>query len=733
MTSRAPPLARRAAIALALTRSGARPPRIRIIEEAQLKPLAGLKVLEFARILAGPWAGQTLADLGADVIKVERPGSGDDTRGWGPPFLEGENGERLDAAYFHSCNRGKRSLAMDFENPEGHEIVRRLAAQSDVVIENFKTGGLAKYGLDYASLKAINPRLIYCSITGFGHDGPYAARAGYDFIVQGMGGAMDLTGEPGGEPQKVGWAVADIFTGIYAVIAIQAALAQRALTGQGAEIDMALLDTQLAVLANQALNFLVSGRSPRRMGNSHPNLVPYQVFQASDGPLIVATGNDRQCWDFCRIIGLAELAEDPRYASNADRVRNREPFIATFRRRRAPASRRVARRAGSGACSRRSDLRSRRNLRRPAGDCAQDALDLPATGARGGMAPTVRSPILIDGEPASPRRRPRGSGSTRTRCSASSASARTRLRGCGNAAWLVEATRVDRARPRAAQRQNRVLHPQSLGQGHKVAGDHVPILIGFQIRSLARSMLGRARHESGLKPAGARGGEIAIVGGDQTYLFRPKPQDFGGAKSGFGRQLVGAHDFGAEDRIPGKRGALGEIEHQRDVSVGMRRDDEPRLQPGKALNDIGPGIETMPSKIQFVQFPGGRLVEGNSKSGQDGLKIFPVEHIQPHETPPPGAHLLHRGLIGRSPCVREGERINFACAIFAKQEGSFASDPASPIHDGAKHVEQQGAGVAERHFMSPEALSCSGELRGDAVRRIATFDRPLSEYLPFHG
>jgi len=298
--------------------------------EAALKPLEGLKVVELARILAGPWAGQILADLGADVVKVERPGGGDDTRVWGPPFLEGENGEQLDSAYFHSCNRGKRSLAVDFEKVEGQEIIRKLAAGADVLIENFKTGGLAKYGLDYASLKAVNPKLVYCSITGFGHDGPYAARPGYDFIVQGMGGMMDLTGEPDGEPQKAGVAVGDIFTGLYAVVAIQAALARRAITGLGGEIDMALLDAQVAVLAYMANNYFVSGRSPRRMGNAHPNLVPYQVFRAADGPLIIATGNNRQSRDLCRILGLEELADDPRYAANEDRVRNRGAFIAVL-------------------------------------------------------------------------------------------------------------------------------------------------------------------------------------------------------------------------------------------------------------------------------------------------------------------------------------------------------------------------------------------------------------------
>ncbi len=366
-----------------------------------MKPLAGLKVLELARILAGPWAGQTLADLGAEVIKVERPGAGDDTRGWGPPFVEGEDGERLDAAYFHSCNRGKRSLAVDFERSEGQEIVRRLAARADVLIENFKTGGLAKYGLDYASLKPLNPRLVYCSITGFGHDGPYAARAGYDFIVQGMGGAMELNGEPDGEPQKVGVAVADIFTGVYAVAAIEAALLRRATTGLGGEIDMALLDTQVSVLANQALNFLVSGKSPRRLGNAHPNIVPYQVFEAADGPLIVAAGNDRQTRDFCRILGLDALAADPAYATNADRVRNREAFVAAL----AEAARTRPRAALLAALESAGVPAGPINtveqvFADPQVKARGLRLDLPATGARGGAAPSVRSPLIIDGEPA---------------------------------------------------------------------------------------------------------------------------------------------------------------------------------------------------------------------------------------------------------------------------------------------------------------------------------------------
>src|SRR5919112_666144 len=273
------------------------------------KPLEGLKVLELARILAGPWVGQLLADLGADVVKVERPGAGDDTRGWGPPFIEGADGGDLSAAYFHSCNRGKRSIAADFETPEGQELVRKLSEHADVVIENFKVGGLKKYGLDYESLKKVNPQLVYCSITGFGQNGPYAPRAGYDFIIQGMGGAMSLTGEPDGEPQKSGIAYADLFTGLYASVAILAALRERDRTGRGAHIDMALLDTQVSVLANQALNWMVSGDVPTRMGNGHANLVPYQAFAVSDGEIIVAVGNDPQFERLCGLLGLEPLAK----------------------------------------------------------------------------------------------------------------------------------------------------------------------------------------------------------------------------------------------------------------------------------------------------------------------------------------------------------------------------------------------------------------------------------------
>lgn len=286
-------------------------------------PLKGIRVIELARILAGPWAGQALADLGADVIKVENPDGGDDTRKWGPPFVVGHDGENLSAAYYHSCNRGKRSIAVDFSTPEGAETVRRLVATADVLIENFKLGGLKKYGLDYDSVRKLNPRLVYCSITGFGQDGPYAPRAGYDFIIQGMGGLMSITGEPGREPQKVGVAVSDIFTGLYSVIAIQAALRHAEATGQGQFIDMALLDTQVSVLGNQNLNYLVSGKAPVQMGNAHMNIAPYEVLPVKDGFFILAVGNDGQFQRFCKVVGLDHLASDPDFATNPARVTNR--------------------------------------------------------------------------------------------------------------------------------------------------------------------------------------------------------------------------------------------------------------------------------------------------------------------------------------------------------------------------------------------------------------------------
>lgn len=295
-------------------------------------PLKHIRVLDLSRVLAGPWAGQTLADLGAEVIKVERPGTGDDTRGWGPPFLsDGEGKSTGDAAYFLAANRGKKSITIDFTRQEGQELVRRLAARSDIVLENFKVGGLAQFKLDYQSLKEVNPGIIYCSITGFGQTGPYRQRAGYDFLIQGMGGLMSVTGEadglPGGGPVKVGVAIVDIFTGMYAATAVLAALANRERTGLGQYIDLALLDVQVATLANQATNYLVSGHAPVRMGNSHPNIVPYQAFATSDSHIIVTVGNDDQFGRLCKVAGLPQLAADERYLTNAGRVANRDTLI----------------------------------------------------------------------------------------------------------------------------------------------------------------------------------------------------------------------------------------------------------------------------------------------------------------------------------------------------------------------------------------------------------------------
>jgi len=351
-------------------------------------PLEGLKVLELARILAGPWAGQTLADLGAEVIKVEAP-EGDDTRRWGPPFVA--RGDDVSAAYFHSCNRGKQSITLDFRTPEGQATVRALAAQSDVVIENFKVGGLAKYGLDYDSLKAVNPRLIYCSITGFGQTGPYRQRAGYDFLMQGMGGIMSVTGEPGRQPQKMGVAVTDIMTGLYSVIAIEAALLQRERTGRGQHIDMALLDVATSTMANQALNYLTTGTPPVSMGNAHQNLTPYQVYDCADGYIIIATGNDGQYHRLCNILDLDDMATDPAYLKNADRIANRE----------------VMNKRLNGATS----LRSKADLLAaceakgvPAGpiNALDEVFDDPQVVARGMQmeldgVPSVRSPFLFSG------------------------------------------------------------------------------------------------------------------------------------------------------------------------------------------------------------------------------------------------------------------------------------------------------------------------------------------------
>ena len=362
------------------------------------KPLAGLRVLELARILAGPWAGQMLADLGADVIKVERKGPGDDTRAWGPPFVEGTDGKHIGSAYFHSANRGKRSIEVDFDSDEGRRIVHKLAARSDVLIENFKVGGLAKFGLDYKSLAPECPRLIYCSVTGFGQDGPYAKRAGYDLMAQGMGGMMDLTGMADGPPTRVGVAISDIFTGCYAVVGILAALAQREKTGKGCYVDTALVDSTVGVLANQALNYLVSGEIPKRIGNSHPNIVPYQEFPVADGHVIVATGNDNQYVKFCNVIGGPELAQNPAYKDNIGRLKNRNELVGKL--------------SALTAKMKRDDLLAKLEAQGvPAGpinnldQVFSDAqvkhrgmkLDLPSKAAKKGTIPGVRTPIVIDG------------------------------------------------------------------------------------------------------------------------------------------------------------------------------------------------------------------------------------------------------------------------------------------------------------------------------------------------
>ena len=298
--------------------------------------LSHIRVLDLSRVLAGPWAGQTLADLGAEVIKVERPGTGDDTRHWGPPYIKDADGnDSREAAYFQCANRNKQSLSLDFTQPEGQRLVRELAAKCDVVLENFKVGGLAAYGLDFESLKAVNPRLIYCSITGFGQNGPYAKRAGYDFMIQGLGGLMSLTGKPDGEdgagPMKVGVALTDILTGLYATVGVLAALNQREQSGLGQHIDVALLDVQVACLANQAMNYLNTGVSPKRLGNAHPNIVPYQDFPSADGNFIIAVGNDGQFRKLCEVADLTALADDPRFSSNKARVAHRAELIPLLR------------------------------------------------------------------------------------------------------------------------------------------------------------------------------------------------------------------------------------------------------------------------------------------------------------------------------------------------------------------------------------------------------------------
>jgi crotonobetainyl-CoA:carnitine CoA-transferase CaiB-like acyl-CoA transferase len=351
-------------------------------------PLAGLKVIELARVLAGPWAGQTLADLGAEVIKVESP-TGDDTRQWGPPFVQRD--EDRSASYFHSANRGKASVIADLRSAEGKAKMHTLLEDADILIENFKTGGLAKYGMDFETLHERFPKLIYCSITGFGQTGPYAHRAGYDFIIQGISGLMSITGEPDRQPQKHGMAITDLFTGIYSTTAILAAVLQRTRTGVGQHIDMALLDCAVAITGNQAMNYLTTGTPPSRLGNAHPNLTPYEVFETSDGHLIIATGNDGQYQRLCSLLDLSDMAHDPDYATNADRVANRPAMIARLER-----ATRTHARAGL------LDLCEAHNV--PAGpiNTLEDTFDDPQVKARGmqiGLdgVPGINSPFKFSG------------------------------------------------------------------------------------------------------------------------------------------------------------------------------------------------------------------------------------------------------------------------------------------------------------------------------------------------
>ena len=363
-------------------------------------PLTGLRVLELARILAGPWAGQLMADLGADVIKVERKGAGDDTRGWGPPFVPAADGGHLGAAYFHGANRGKRSIELDFETAEGQRLVKKLAARSDVLIENFKVGGLKKFGLDYESMSKEFPRLVYCSVTGFGQTGPYASRAGYDLMAQGMGGFMSLTGEADGEPTRAGVPIADIMTGVYAVVGILAALIERDKTGRGTLVDGALVDTQVGMLANQALNYLVSGELPARIGNAHPNIVPYQVFPVADGHIIIATGNDSQFVKLCGVLGEPSLAQNPDYKDNKSRLAHRGVLV--------PRLTELCKRMTS------ADLLAKLEaVGVPAGPINNldqvfndpqvihrgVKLELPSAAAKGGTIPGVRAPLVIGGRP----------------------------------------------------------------------------------------------------------------------------------------------------------------------------------------------------------------------------------------------------------------------------------------------------------------------------------------------
>jgi len=366
-------------------------------------PLTHLRVLDLSRILAGPWAGQVFADLGADVIKVERPQAGDDTRSWGPPFLADENGEEtMESAYYLCANRGKRSIELDIASEEGQAVIKRLVKESDILLENYKFGGLKKYGLDYDSLKEVNPGLIYCSITGFGQTGPYAERAGYDFLIQGMSGLMSVTGEPdgvpGGGPVKVGVALSDILTGLYGVIGIMGALEHRNRTGQGQHVDLALLDVQVATMANQASNYLISGNAPGRLGNAHPNIVPYQAFKTADGHIILAVGNDSQFKKFCAVLGRRDLAEDERFATNKGRVMNRDvlvPFLAEVLEERKSADWLSSLEAVAVPCGPINTLDQ--VFDDPQVQARQLKVDLPHP--TGGSVPQVANPIKFSGTP----------------------------------------------------------------------------------------------------------------------------------------------------------------------------------------------------------------------------------------------------------------------------------------------------------------------------------------------
>ncbi len=366
-------------------------------------PLSGLRVLDFSRILAGPWAAQTMADLGAEVIKIERPGTGDDTRLWGPPFIVAEDGSEIpDAAYFHCANRGKKSVTLDLASARGQEIVRRLVATTDILLENYKRGGLARYGLGYEDLRAVNPGLIYCSITGFGQTGPYADRAGYDFLIQAMGGLMSITGErddlPGGGPQKVGVAVTDVLTGLYTAIAALAALRERERTGKGKHVDMALFDVAVASTANQAMNYLATGKAPARMGNAHPNVVPYQSFKTADHYVVVAVGNDSQFARFCQAGGRPELARDARFRTNAGRVEHRDaliPALAEMMLTRTQDAWIAALEAVGVPCGPINDLDQ--IFTDPQAEARGLRIDLPQSAA--GTVPGVANPIRYVGEP----------------------------------------------------------------------------------------------------------------------------------------------------------------------------------------------------------------------------------------------------------------------------------------------------------------------------------------------